>query len=73
MKIQRKNNLKIAFCTIYNFYKYQVRLFKLVNTTISFQSYINKIENKKLNIFVIVYLNSILIYNEQKNIYINFI
>ena len=38
--------------------------FGLSNAPASFQSYINKILAEKLNIFVIVYLNDILIYNE---------
>ena len=37
-------------------------LFGLTNTSVSFQGYINKIFDKKLNIFVIVYLDDILIY-----------
>ena len=36
-------------------------LFGLFNAPISFQDYINKILAKKLNIFVIVYLNNIFI------------
>ena len=36
-------------------------LFWLSNVLASFQSYINKISAKKLNIFIIVYPNNILI------------
>ena len=36
--------------------------FGLINTSASFQGYINKILTEKLNIFVIVYLDDILIY-----------
>ena len=36
--------------------------FGLLNVPASFQSYINKILTKKLNIFVIVYLDDILIH-----------
>ena len=36
--------------------------FGLSNASTSFQSYINKILAKKLNIFVIIYLNNIFIY-----------
>lgn len=39
--------------------------FGLSNATTSSQSYINKTLAKKLNIFVIVYLNDILIYTED--------
>ena len=37
-------------------------LFGLCNASASFHNYINKILAKKLNIFVIVYLNDIFIY-----------
>ena len=37
-------------------------LFELFNTLASFQDYINKILAKKLDIFVIVYLDNIFIY-----------
>ena len=39
--------------------------FGLFNTSVSFQGYINKILAKKLNIFVIVYLDDIFIYTED--------
>ena len=40
-------------------------LFELLNLSVSFQNYINKILVEKLNIFVIVYLNDIFIYTED--------
>ena len=40
-------------------------LFGLSNTPASFQDYINKILAKKLNIFVIFYLDNILIYTKD--------
>ena len=39
--------------------------FGLSNAPASFQSYINKILLKKLDIFIIVYLDDILIYTED--------
>ena len=39
--------------------------FGLSNAPASFQSYINKILAEKLNIFVIVYLDDILIYTKD--------
>ena len=43
-------------------------LFGLTNASPSFQRYINKILAKKLDIFVIVYLDDILIYtNDTRN------
>ena len=37
--------------------------FRLINALVSFQEYINKIFAQKLDIFVIMYLDNILIYN----------
>ena len=39
--------------------------FGLSNAPATFQGYVNKILAKKFNIFVIVYLNDILIYTED--------
>ena len=52
----------MAFQTWYGYFKYQVVLFGLFNAPISFQGYINKILAKKLNLFVIVYIDDIFIY-----------
>ena len=41
-------------------------LFWLFNAPASFQGYINKILVKKLNVFIIVYLDDILIYTENE-------
>ena len=65
MRIKEGNKWKTAFQTRYGYFEYQVMLFALTNTLGSFQSYINKILAKKLNIFVIVYLDDILIYTKD--------
>lgn len=39
--------------------------FRLSNTPTDFQEYINKILNKKFNIFVIVYLDDIFVYTKD--------
>ncbi len=68
MKIREDDEWKTAFRTHYNHFEYQVMLFGLTNMPTMFQNYINKILAEKLNVFVIVYLNDILIYIESKNI-----
>ena len=55
----------MAFQTQYGHFEYQVMPFRLSNALVSFWGYINKILAKKLNIFVIIYLNNILIYIED--------
>ena len=56
----------MAFRTRYGHFEYQVMLFGLTNVPIIFQDYINKILAKKLDVFVIVYLNDIFIYTKNK-------
>ena len=40
-------------------------LFGLPNTLVTFQGYVNKILPEKLDIFVIIYLDNILIYTKN--------
>ena len=64
MRICEGNELKTAFTTWYGHFKYQVMLFRLFNAPTTFQGYVNKILPEKLDIFVIVYLDDILIYTK---------
>ena len=61
MRIQGDYKWKIAFRTRYGHFEYQFILFGLFNAPASFQGYINKILAKKLDIFIIMYLDNILI------------
>lgn len=65
MWIQEKNKWKTAFRTWYGHFEYQIMPFGLVNALATFQGYINKILAKKLDVFIIVYLDNILIYTED--------
>ncbi len=56
----------MAFSTYYSYFKYQIIPFGLTNIPVTFQGYINKILAKKIDFFVIVYLDNILIYTENK-------
>ena len=66
IKIRKGDEWKTAFKTCYSHFKYQVMLFGLTNVPATFHDYINKILAEKLDVFVIVYLNDILIYTENK-------
>ena len=55
----------MVFRTQYGYFKYQVMLFGLSNTPATFQGYINKILAEKLDIFIVVYLDDILIYTKD--------
>ena len=65
MRICEGDEWKIAFQTRYGHFKYQVMPFGLSNAPATFQGYINKILAEKLDVFVIVYLDDILIYIED--------
>ena len=65
IKICKDDEWKTAFRTRYGHFKYQVMPFGLSNTPAIFQGYVNKILAKKLDIFIIVYLDNILIYTED--------
>ncbi len=56
----------MGFKTRYGHFKYQVMPFGLTNALATFQGYINKILVKKLDVFIIVYLDDILIYTESE-------
>ena len=52
----------MAFKTRYGHFRYKAMLFGLSNAAAIFQGYVNKILTEKLDTFVIVYLDNILIY-----------
>ena len=62
MRIRKGDEWKTAFRTRYGHFEYQVMPFGLSNAPASFQGYVNKILAEKLDVFVIVYLDDILIY-----------
>ena len=62
MRIREGDKWKTAFRNRYGHFEYEVMLFGLTNAPASFQGYINKILTEKLDIFVIMYLDDILIY-----------
>ena len=65
MRIRKGDEWKTAFQTRYGYFEYQVMPFGLSNAPASFQGYVNKILAEKLDVFVIVYLDNILIYTKD--------
>ena len=65
MRICKVDKWKITFWTQYGHFKYQIISFGLFNAPATFQGYVNKILAEKLDIFVIVYLDDILIYTKD--------
>ncbi len=66
LKIQREDEWKTMFHTHYDHFEYMIMLFDLINTSVIFQTYINKILTELLNNFYVVYLNDILIFFIEK-------
>ena len=62
-------NKKKAFRTCYRYFKYIIILFRLTNTPITFQAYINKTLSDMLDLCMVVYLDNILIYSINKEDY----
>ena len=65
MRIRESDEWKTAFRTRYEHFEYQVMPFGLSNAPATFQGYVNKILAEKLDVFIIVYLDDILIYTEN--------
>ena len=55
----------MAFKIQYNHFEYQIMSFGLSNILETFQKYISKIIDEKFSIFVISYLDNILIYTKN--------
>ena len=65
MRIRKGDEWKTAFQTRYGYFHYQIMPFSLSNASASFQGYVNKILVEKLDVFIIVYLNDILVYTKN--------
>ena len=65
--IREGNEWKTAFHTRYGLYEYLVMPFGLTNAPASFQSYIHGVLREYLDIFVIVFLDDILIYSREES------
>lgn len=59
----------MVFRIIYDYFRYQVIHFGLINTPTSFQGHIKIILTRKLDVFIIIYLDDILIYIKKARFY----
>ena len=73
IRIKVGDKQKIVFRIRYRHYEYTIILFRLTNTLATFQTLINNILYKYLDIFVIAYLDDILIYSENPRDYVKYI
>ena len=67
IQICKKDEWKTAFHTHYDSFKFKVMPFRLMNASVTFQSYIDWTLQSLLDEFIIVYLNDILIYSESES------
>jgi hypothetical protein len=63
--IKKGEEWKTAFYTRYGHYKYTIILFGLTNALATFQELINNVLRTHLDIFVIAYLDDILVYSKN--------
>ncbi len=66
----KENEDLITFRIKYETYKYLIMSFELIIKSFIFQSFMNDILKNYLDEFVIVYLNNIIVYNNNKKKYI---
>ena len=69
IKIKIDNKWKMTFRIRYNYFEYQIMFFELINVSTIFQIYINKILRNFIDVICVVYLNNILIYNNNSTHY----
>ena len=70
MRMKFEKEWKTTFRIRYDYFKYRILFFYLINSFVSFQIYINKTFAKRFNVNDIVYLNNILIHFENLIIYV---
>ena len=63
--IAESNKWKTAFRTQYGSFKWLFMPFGLLNAPAAFQQFINKVFGNLLNIYMVIYLNNILIYSNN--------
>ena len=66
MHIADGDEWETAFCTCYGLYKWLVMPFGLTNASLAFQRFMNTIFADMLDVCVVVYLDNILIYLDNK-------
>ena len=68
IRMRQGHKWLMVFNSQYGQFEYLVMLFKLCNTSSTFQSYINESLREYLDIFCTAYLDNILIYSTKKKI-----
>ena len=66
IRIKEGDKCKTAFRTRYSLFEYKVMHFGLANASATFQNVINEIFRNMIDLGVVIYLDDILIYSENK-------
>jgi len=66
IRVKSKDISKTAFRTRYGHYEYLVRPFGVTNAPSVFMDYMNRVFHPYLNIFVVVFIDNILVYSKTK-------
>ena len=66
IQIKEGDEWKVAFWICYGHFEYHVMPFRLVNTPVTFQRYINRVLHDCLDITCLAYLDDILIFSEDE-------
>jgi hypothetical protein len=62
IKIRKENEWKTTFKCRFDYFQYKMIFFKLANSSITFQIYINKTMHSYLDLFVLMYINDLLMF-----------
>jgi hypothetical protein len=62
IKIRKEDEWKTTFRCRFDHYQYKMMLFELANSSITFQIYINKTMHSYLDLFVLMYINDLLMF-----------
>ncbi len=62
IRIRKENEWKTTFKCRFDHYQYKMMFFELANSSITFQIYINKAMHSYLNLFVLMYINDLLMF-----------
>jgi hypothetical protein len=62
IKVRKEDEWKTTFRCRFDHYQYRMMFFELANSSITFQIYINKTMHSYLNLFVLMYINVLLMF-----------
>jgi hypothetical protein len=62
IRIRKENEWKTTFKCRFDHYQYRMMFFELTNSSITFQVYINKTMHSYLDLFVLMYINDLLMF-----------